>query len=71
MNDPENYDGTPLTDDEIAAHREAIEHIDAQLEGYVGDSGVWGELTRELAHLIDELAAGRYLPLPLPEDEEV
>lgn len=55
---------SPLTDADKAAHEEAIKHIDGLLEGEVGDSHVWRELQRERGHMVDELVAGVYLPLP-------
>lgn len=71
MDDTENYDATPLSEDAIAAHREAIAHLCEQLLD-CDDMRAWGglqralqrELRRERAHLQAELAAGRYLPLP-------
>lgn len=51
----------------IAAHLEAIDQLDVQLQGYAGGGAMWNELTRERTHLQAELAAGHYLQLA--EDE--
>lgn len=55
---------TALIQADEAAHEEAIKHIEGLLQGYEGGSNVWRELQREPGHLIAELVADNYPPLP-------
>jgi hypothetical protein len=62
MDDPENYDKSPLSEEAIAAHWAAIAELRQRLLA-CGDLRLSHELRRERKHLEAELDAGRYLPL--------
>lgn len=70
MTEHHDHDGDSiiLTDDDKLQIEAEIAYIDGELAN-CGGSDIWRELNRQRRHLVDELAAGRRLPV-LEEDEE-